>query len=358
MTRYAIDERPIWLYAAGVGLGLTFLTKETGILFAAAIYVFLAISPTIRVKIKHLILSALGTALIIMLYPLTLVLAGGGGSQTTSQYLAWQLIRRPNHEWDFYITSVLPALGWFLILVAVCGLLAFYRSRSWREGLLLSWIIIPALFFQIWPTKGFQYLLPIAPPVAILAGQAVSQLAKSVPSRIRAAAKIRNALLFVTAGLVTLSLLVPCLRYITPTTPDRFLAGSGGVPGGREAGEWVLENVPEGATLMTIGPSMANILQFYGHRKASGLSVSPNPLHRNPSYQPILNPDYQMRIGEIQYLVWDVFSAERSEFFSNKLLEYVKKYNGRTAHVEIIEDSSSGGPPISQPVIIIYEVRP
>ena len=33
----------------------------------------------------------------------------------------------------------------------------------------------------------------------------------------------------------------------------------------------------EGATMLAIGPSMANILEFYGHRRAYGLSVSPNP---------------------------------------------------------------------------------
>ena len=55
-------------------------------------------------------------------------------------------------------------------------------------------------------------------------------------------------------------------------------------------GLWVKANVPEGATFMTIGPSMANIVQFYGHRKAYGLSISPNPLRRNPSYDPLDNP--------------------------------------------------------------------
>ena len=38
---------------------------------------------------------------------------------------------------------------------------------------------------------------------------------------------------------------------------------------------------------MTIGPSMANILQFYGHRKAYGLSVSP----KSSAPQPIVSAD-------------------------------------------------------------------
>src|SRR5688572_28933533 len=88
----------------------------------------------------------------------------------------------------------------------------------------------------------------------------------------------------------------------TPTT-GVFMAGTGGVPGGREAGQWIKENLPSEATLLTIGPSMANILQFYGTRKALGLSVSPNPLHRNPSYEPVPNPDLKIRSNDIQYIV-------------------------------------------------------
>ena len=103
---------------------------------------------------------------------------------------------------------------------------------------------------------------------------------------------------------------------------------------------------------------MANIIEFYGQRKVYGLSVSPNPLRRNPSYEPVLNPDLQVRNSDLQYLVWDSFSAGRSQFFSDKLLGYVNKYNGRVVHTESINTIDSKGNPVTQPVIIIYEVHP
>ena len=113
-------------------------------------------------------------------------------------------------------------------------------------------------------------------------------------------------------AVVVLTLVVPTWGSIQPSTSREFLAGSGGLPGGREAGTWIDANVPGGATLLTLGPSMANIVQFYGHREAFGLSVSPNPLNRNPSYVPVENADLQLRNGSIQYAVWDSFSAGRS----------------------------------------------
>jgi hypothetical protein len=109
---------------------------------------------------------------------------------------------------------------------------------------------------------------------------------------------------------------------------------------------------------MTVGPSMANIVQFYGHRTALGLSVSPNPLHRNPSYTPIPNPDLELRSGQIQYLVHDEFSARRSPFFARALLRYMRRYDGRVVHVESIPVSVPGGGTVDKPVITIYEVRP
>ncbi|MGH2358428.1 MAG: hypothetical protein ACRDGJ_10535, partial [Candidatus Limnocylindria bacterium] len=137
-----------------------------------------------------------------------------------------------------------------------------------------------------------------------------------------------------------------------------FLAGSGGVPGGREAGVWIRDNVPEGATLMTIGPSMANILQYYGQRPAHGLAVSPNPLRRNPSYDPIDNPDLLIRSGDIQYVVWDSFSAARSGYFAGRLQDYANRYHGRVVHTETITTTTPAGQRAELPVIIIYAVRP
>jgi hypothetical protein len=102
---------------------------------------------------------------------------------------------------------------------------------------------------------------------------------------------------------------------------------------------------------MTIGPSMANILQFYGGRRAYGLSVSSDPLRRNPANRPIRNPDLALRRGDIQYLVWDRVSASRSDFFSERLRRYVEKYGGRSVHVE----TTAAG---DEPLVIVYEVTP
>ena len=136
-----------------------------------------------------------------------------------------------------------------------------------------------------------------------------------------------------------------------------FLAGTGGVPGGREAGAWIRSETPVEAEMLSIGPSMANILQFYGHREILGISVSPNPLHRNPAYTPVSNPDLMLRSGQVQYIVWDAYSAARSPFFARKLMTYVRRYRGSVVYTGSVRVGTRHGM-VLRPVIRIYEVRP
>jgi 4-amino-4-deoxy-L-arabinose transferase-like glycosyltransferase len=360
LVLFGTTKKVEWLFAAGATMGLTFLSKETSIIMIGAIYAFLALSPELRIRFRDLIITTVLMAAVIAPFPVALMLAGG--SSTGRNYLAWQLFRRPNHDWLFYLQTVPPAIGVLLIIVAALGFVFLWRERSWREKLLLAWILVPVIFFQIWPVKGYQYLLPIVTPLALLAGRLLGRLVTrdesvriSKPLNTLAVLPIFS---WLTVGALVFTLGSASWQRIQPQTSSLFLAGTGGVPGGREVGVWILQNVPENAAFMTIGPSMANIIQFYGERKAYGLSVSPNPLHRNPSYEAIVNPDLQIRNSNLQYLVWDSFSAARSPFFSNQLLSYVKKYNGRAVHTETIPAKDSVGNTISQPVIIIYEVHP
>ncbi len=360
LARFGKTQRAVWLFAAGISMGLTVLSKETGIVLVGAIYVFLTLASELRLKFWNLVIGSVLTAIVIAPFPVSLMLAGG--SHSGQNYLIWQLFRRPNHEWSFYLTTVPPAIGVWMIVAAILGLILLWRERSWREKLLLAWIIVPLTFFEIWPVKGFQYLLPIAPPLAVLAGRALGKLAVNPPSgwltAISAKFPVVSLFSWVAIGGITFSIGLTSWQSIQPAISSQFLAGTGGVPGGREVGAWIQGNVPQNATFMTIGPSMANIVEFYGHRFAYGLSVSPNPLHRNPSYQPILNPDLMIRHSDLQYLVWDSFSATRTPFFTDKLLNYVKKYNGRAVHTETITVNDAQGKPVVQPVIIIYEVHP
>ena len=355
LAKFADSERAAWLYAAAVAMGLTFLSKETGIILMGAIYGFLALARQVRVRIVDIIGSLVVLVLSVAPYPIAISLSSASG--TGQNYLIWQIFRRANHPLDFYFATVPQMIGYLVILAALIGFIVLYRERSWREALLAWWIIVPVVFFELWPTKGFQYLLPIAPAIAVLAARPLARWSPFETTSVSRLSSIGAGLYRAMPGVIALVLLFSSIEATRPYVSTSFTAGTGGIPGVRETGDWISTNTPKGAVVLTIGPSMSNLVRFYGQRAAYALSISPNPLYRNPAYSPVLNPDLQIRNGDIQYLVWDSFSAARSKFFSDTLLRLAHKFNGRVVHTDTIAVTKPDGSVSDEPVIVIYEVH-
>jgi len=341
LALFGRTERRQWLVVGGACLGLAALSKETAIILVASMFVFLALVSHLWRPVRHVVLATAAAVGLALTYPL--VTAVSGGSHSGQSYLLWQLTRQPNHSFAFHLTTVPRSIGLALLAVAALGLVLCRREWSWREVLLLSWAGVPFVFFEVWPVKGFSYLLLAAPVIAVLAARPIVWLAERRPSR-----ALNRVIAASVAAACAISLLVPAVFSVARTS-STALAGAGGTPGGREAGRWVATHTPQGAQLMTIGPSMANLLQYYGGRRSDGLSVSPNPLHRNPTYHPIVNADAALRAGTYQYIVWDSYSAKRSPTFAAKAQQLARRFGGLVVHTERVS---------GKPAVIIYQVIP
>ncbi len=352
IVRYSETESMRWLAAAGALMGATILAKETSVVLLGAIFAYFALTPTIRLRPRAVAFAVLAMGLVVAAYPLALVISGHVGSGQS--YLLWQLFRRSNHPLGFYLSVVPAAVGYVVMLSALGGLIWLRAENGWRERLLMGWLIVPIAFFTIWPVKGYQYLLPTAPVLAVLAGRTIFRL--SVTRRFARRGRLSRIVRLLTAGVVVVSVLLPTWITINAEPAGTVLAGTGGVPGGREAGIWLRDNVPDGSQVLTIGPSMANILQFYSHRGARSLSVSSNPQSRNPSYTPVLNPDLAVRSGEFQYLVWDTYTASRTKFFADRLDRLLTHYHGQQVYprpeTSGLDISHRNGP------VVVYQVGP
>ena len=353
VARYATTLQRPWLYAAGAAMGLTILSKETSILAIGALFVFFALSPEVRTRTRDLAFAGAAMFAVALAYPLSIYLAGGG--HRGQNYLVWQLFRRPNHQWSFYPGTVPVVMGPLVVACALLGLWLLRRQMSWRETLLLSWILVPTVFFQLWPVKGFQYLLPAAPPVALLAGRMLA-LWRPPSLTLRGRRLPSAAISLALCILVLASVGLESWGRIQPSHSGVFVAGSGGLLGGRKTGLWVRTHTPLGSEFLAIGPSMANVISFYGHRKAYGLSVGPNPLRRNPAYEPIGNADLALRRNEVQYIVVDAYSKSRSPFFADKLDRLARNYNGRLVYSVTVPIQTASGPAVT-PLIKVYKVR-
>jgi hypothetical protein len=363
LARYVATQSPRYLYMSAVAGGLTFLAKETAILILPVGAAFILMTPEVRLSRRRLLNSVGAFALAVSPYPISIAVSGAAG--TAKNFLIWQLLRRPNHSFTFYAELLPGALGISLLALAVVGIAIAVQRATWQDRLLLSWVLVPLVFYQVWPVKGYQYLLPIVPALIVLSARLV-ELMPDVGAALRARRPNLGyravALTRAGAGALALLMILPLafssLTHIGAEGAVGSLAGTGGLPGGREAGGWIEQHVPEGGSFMTIGPTLSNLIQFYGHRRSQGLSVSPNPLNRNPAYDPIINPDNAIRTLRIQYVGWDLWSASRSPFFDRLLMKYVNKYHGRLVYEQIENTRNIDGSVSKRAVIRIYEVRP
>jgi 4-amino-4-deoxy-L-arabinose transferase-like glycosyltransferase len=383
VVRYVESGRMIWLSAGGGMMGAAIITKETSVILLGGLYAFFALTPG-RLRIRHLLVASLVMVTLVASWPLMLRIAGH--SQTSQSYLLWQLFRRPNHGTWFYFTTLPPWIGPAVLLVVLAGLVWLRDEGTWRERLLLAWIAVPVIFFTLWPVKGFQYLLPIGPALAALAGRVFArplarpswltwpswarisrpswaQISGRAGGSARLATLLRSfgpqrAAMGLLAAVTFISLAVPAWARIEPSASATFLAGSGGLNGGRAAGLWILRSVPHGARLLAIGPSAANVLEFYGHQPVAALSVSSDPRNRNPAYTPVRNPDLAMRRGDFQYVVWDAYTAARTPYFAGQARRLANKYHGVAVYTSTVTVQAPGGARLPGPAFVIYQVRP
>jgi hypothetical protein len=242
--------------------------------------------------------------------------------------------------------EILPgSMGYGTFFFSLLGVLYAIKNRKPEYLVLLSWVSIQSIFFHLLPVKGFHYLVSLIPALCLLAAIILQEIRLKQPKYSK----------LITLGLMCVLLVSNDVIFNSLKIPEgvldesSILAGSGGLPHAREAALWIKENTPKGSIFMTIGPSMGNIIKFYGNREALGLSVSPNPMKRNPAYIPIINPDQKIRNGEIHYIVYDMYS--RSSFFRDKLLGYVDKYGAIPIFTSYHNDKD-----VLKPAIIVYEV--
>jgi len=376
LALYVRKPDRLTLFAAACAAGLAFLSKETAILMVPAILVFFLLARDVPLPRLDFLGAAGVYALTIAPFPLALLLSGGGG--VAQQFLIWQIFRRPNHTPDFYL-SVIPSLTIPIVVLAVVGTVLALRRREGIDVLLVALPLAMIAFFEVWPVKGFQYLLPVVAPIAVLAADGlvgVSKLAgravlrtgrPALPARVATAVAIGVVCaLILGSGVQGVLAGAPAALAIRASDSDdvtdrpvvSFTAGTGGLKASRPVGDWIRAKTLPDANFLTIGPSFANVIQFYGGRRARALSVSPNPLHRNPTYEPVLNPDLLLRTNTLQYLVYDSYSAARTPFFTRKLMAYVKKYHGILVYADDQLVRGADGRLTWVPVVRIYAVHP
>ena len=167
LARYAASQRRFWLLAAGAGHGPGRAGQGAdGALLRRDLRLLRPGARRSRVRLRDLLLAAVVMAITIIPFPLSI--AFSGRSRTGGQLPRLAAVPAAEPRPAFYPTAFPSAIGlrsarppWSASSSAGAGGAGRGARRCSCRGSL-----VPAAFFELWPVKGFQYLLPCAPAIA------------------------------------------------------------------------------------------------------------------------------------------------------------------------------------------------
>jgi hypothetical protein len=362
LYRYDGPSTARWLYLAATLAGVACVIKETMVVFVPAAVLYLVWARLLRkVRVRDVVISALLIGAMLAPFVGTRFVFSGSAA---GGYIVYQLFREPNHPiWYF------PVVFWIFItpvatLAALGGLVLCIVKRDRAAKLLVSWLAVFGLFFQFWPTKLLPYAIILTPAMAIVGARAVVEGYRFVRSRWTAT--IAAGVAAVVCAAIVVPMLGPTWRagavirdssFSGPFTTDVEVQD---FAGGREVGTWLGAHTPKNTVVLTMGPSLGNLVSFYGNRDWYALSVSQDPKLRNPAYRPIANPDNEIRQIHVHYAVWDAYTADRAPFYSQRLMSYVEKYRGTPVYSVWVDgnDVETGrvAPAGAEVRIVVYQL--
>ena len=164
------------------------------------------------------------------------------------RFLASSSLRKSDVPADYYVDTLLKYEGVAVVAVVLLGVLGAAFRRSRRDLLPVLWCTIYASFVLAYPLKAFNYLLPLVPPLTILAARTIAGL--RLPWR---------ALPRVTAPVAALALVAAfALSGVDRAMDDKSFAGL------REAARWLQTNGDKDAGVITISHGSAQyVFPFY-----------------------------------------------------------------------------------------------
>jgi Dolichyl-phosphate-mannose-protein mannosyltransferase len=355
-----------WLLAAVLALGGAVLAKEIAVIFLPGLaYLVLRARRRGQFASVHRLGWLLGLSFFttILPFPLTRLISK---PDSASSFVLWQFTRKPNHSIEYFGRALLQFGTPVLAVLCVAGGVMAFRRRSQADVVVLVSALPGLVFFTLWPTKLFPYVFPLLPLLAVLAALALERIGAAVAGAGRSS---RTALLATAAiaagGVLTMSsVTVSTLQDVDALALAGFNDYDVEVQtfaGAREFSRWAGQATPEDARFLTIGPSLGNILRFYGDRDSVAMSVSTDPKKRNPAYVPIPNPDLALRRLAVHYLVWDAYSADRTLFYSERLLRYARRFGGIVVFSAYVEDGElltvlGPAPQDAETRVVVYDI--
>jgi hypothetical protein len=334
LARWDRTDKPAWLYGFGACVALAIQAKIVGVLLLPILAVYLLVSRR-RLPLR---LVALTTAtFLVCLSPVLLDVASN--AREFGDFLSRSSQRVSHVPWTYYPTVLLGREGTAVLLLWAAGVVVALARRSRTDLLPGLWLLVFVGFYQLYPLKAFNYLLPSVPALCLLAARAVERLPRLSLLRVAATAVVA---VLVATGVVT---------HQWRALHDDSYAGL------EEAARWLAANSPADAGVMTLSHGSAQyVFAFYAQRDAypfgrfrlatvlpGGKIVHalPSPRGVTPRDWVALWPPRLLEKGTVNYLVYYATSTTIDDpeedplvntSTQQKFRDLIARYGGQLVH--------------------------
>lgn|GEM_PF-1318128 len=354
-AKWLTTTRNTWLYAFAACTALTMQAKVTGVLVLVIALNYLLVSKELhRLSVSRL-LRAAGTFLVFFIPALVQIALK---SDQLLEFLGDSGQRATQVPWHYYLDKLVFYDGYITPVIWLVGIAIALRRWSAGDRLLLFWVFVVALFFQAYPLKAFNYMLPMIPALSILAGRAVHDVALIVARHWRQAeARPQGGWLARASRPVVLpvALLGAVCTLALMASPVVDVARTDTYFGLREAAKWLKANTRPEDGVMTLSKGSAQYaISFYARRDAypfgrfrlatvfpGGKVRSPQPAADGPSRDWVSYwPPRLVKRREVAYLVY--YTDEGDDPPENPLVDsahqetfrrFIEDFGGRLQHV-------------------------
>ncbi len=354
-AKWITTSRDAWLYGFAACTALTIQAKVTGVLIVVIALNYLLVSRELRrLNLRSFLLAS--AAFVAFFIPVMVQIALK--SDQLLEFLGDSGQRATQVPWYYYLEKLVAFDGYVTPVIWLAGIAIALRRWSAGDRLLLFWVFVVALFFQAYPLKAFNYLLPIIPPLSILAGRAVHDLVLAIAHRWRRMGQRPRVGWLARASqpiALPVALLAGLCSAVVMASPVVDVARTDSYFGLREAAKWLKTNTKPEDGVMTLSKGSAQYaISFYAHRDAypfgrfrlatifpGGVVRSPHPAADGPSRDWVNYwPPRLVRSREVSYLVY--YTDEGDDPPENPLVDsshqerfrrFIEAYGGRLEHV-------------------------
>ena len=354
-AKWVTTQRDAWLYGFAAASALTIQSKVAGGLVLVIALNYLLVSRELhRLTLRRLVRAAV--AFIVFFIPVLVQIALK--SEQLLEFLSDSGDRVAHVPWYYYLDKLTSFDGFVTPALWLLGIVVALRRWTAGDRLLLFWALVVVLFFQLYPLKAFNYLLPLIPAVSVLAARGVHDAALALAAWWRRFERRRGAAPAARAGqrvTVPVALLAAACLSFFMAAPVVEVARSDTYFGLREAARWLKVNTRPEDGVMTLSKGSAQYaLAFYARRDSypfgrfrlatilpGGVVLSPRPAADGPSRDWVTRwPPRLIRSREVSYLVY--YTDEGDDPPENPLVDsahqerfrrFVESYGGRLVHV-------------------------